>query len=398
MTDYSSLWCATTSNYDKDFLWTTCSSAKIAGGNAVGASCVFPFIYKGQTYNSCTMTDYSSLWCATTSNYDKDFLWTTCSSVPAVTEKQKAAYCVFPFIYKGHTYNSCTMTDYSSLWCATTSNYDKDFQWTTCSSVPDIDKKAKASSCVFPFIYKGQTYHSCTMTDSSSLWCATTSNYDKDGRLTTCSITGIEASCVFPFVYKGKTYNSCTMTDSSSLWCATTSNYDKDSRWTTCSSVPEVTEKPKTSSCVFPFIYKGQTYNSCTMTDSSTPWCATTSNYDKDGRLTTCSITGIEASCVFPFVYKGKTYNSCTMTDSSSLWCATTSNYDKDSRWTTCSSVPAVTVKSKASSCVFPFIYKGQTYNSCTMTDYSSLWCATTSNYDKDFLWTTCSSQAISNW
>uniref|UniRef100_A0A8C4RLR1 Fibronectin type-II domain-containing protein n=1 Tax=Erpetoichthys calabaricus TaxID=27687 RepID=A0A8C4RLR1_ERPCA len=233
------------------------------------STCVFPFIYKGQTYNSCTMTDYSSLWCATTSNFDKDFQWTTCS----ITEKPKVSTCVFPFIYKGQTYNSCTMTDYSSLWCATTSNFDKDFQWTTCST----------SSCVFPFIYKGQIYNSCTMTDYSIPWCATTSNYDKDFLWTTCSTS----TCVFPFIYKGQTYTSCTMTDYSSLWCATTSNFDKDFQWTTCSS--KYLGNPKASSCVFPFIYKGQTYNSCTMTDYSSLWCATTSNYDKDFQWTTCS-------------------------------------------------------------------------------------------------------------
>ncbi|XP_051780252.1 epididymal sperm-binding protein 1-like [Erpetoichthys calabaricus] len=275
--------------------FSTLEGAPVVTEKPKASTCVFPFIYKGQTYNSCTMTDYSSLWCATTSNYDKDFQWTTCSSAPVVTEKPKVSTCVFPFIYKGQTYNSCTMTDYSSLWCATTSNFDKDFQWTTCSSAPVVTEKPKVSTCVFPFIYKGQTYNSCTMTDYSSLWCATTSNFDKDFQWTTCSSVPLvtekpkASSCVFPFIYKGQIYNSCTMTDYSIPWCATTSNYDKDFLWTTCSSAPVVTEKPKASSCVFPFIYKGQTYNSCTMTDYSSLWCATTSNYDKDFQWTTCS-------------------------------------------------------------------------------------------------------------
>ena len=40
--------------------------------------------------------------------------------------------------------------------------------------------------------------------------------------------------CVFPFIYKGISYQSCTTVDHDRLWCATTSNYDKDSKWGNC--------------------------------------------------------------------------------------------------------------------------------------------------------------------
>lgn len=49
------------------------------GGNGGGACCVFPFIYKGEVYNSCTTKDTDTKgrfnqdpWCAVTSNYDRD--------------------------------------------------------------------------------------------------------------------------------------------------------------------------------------------------------------------------------------------------------------------------------------------------------------------------------------
>uniref|UniRef100_A0A8C4RS24 Fibronectin type-II domain-containing protein n=1 Tax=Erpetoichthys calabaricus TaxID=27687 RepID=A0A8C4RS24_ERPCA len=321
-----------------------------------------------------------------------------------VLQIPKASTCVFPFIYKGQTYNSCTMTDYSSLWCATTSNYDKDFQWTTCSTQPyggTWPPPGVLSTCVFPFIYKGQTYNSCTMTDYSSLWCATTSNFDKDFQWTTCSSPHPPKSlpCNLPFWQVP--FCPCPCDRSFVAFALLPSS----SRHRT-----SVTEKPKVSTCVFPFIYKGQTYNSCTMTDYSSLWCATTSNFDKDFQWTTSICEDVysgnsfdSSSCVFPFIYKGQIYNSCTMTDYSIPWCATTSNYDKDFLWTTCSSKYLgnielrITEKPKASTCVFPFIYKGQTYTSCTMTDYSSLWCATTSNFDKDFQWTTCSSKYLGN-
>ena len=41
--------------------------------------------------------------------------------------------------------------------------------------------------------------------------------------------------CVFPFVYEGKSYSKCTtVNNGNEMWCATTSNYDKDKKWGTC--------------------------------------------------------------------------------------------------------------------------------------------------------------------
>ena len=39
------------------------------GGTIDGDKCMFPFQYKGVTYNDCTMADESKLWCITERNY-----------------------------------------------------------------------------------------------------------------------------------------------------------------------------------------------------------------------------------------------------------------------------------------------------------------------------------------
>ena len=44
------------------------------------------------------------------------------------------------------------------------------------------------------------------------------------------------APCVFPFTYKGATYSKCTDVNDDELWCATTNNYDKDGKWGVCNS------------------------------------------------------------------------------------------------------------------------------------------------------------------
>ncbi|KAK1802639.1 hypothetical protein P4O66_004284 [Electrophorus voltai] len=47
-------------------------------GNAKGSACTLPFIYKGNTYNTCVEFNHSTSWCSTTSDYDKDEQWGEC--------------------------------------------------------------------------------------------------------------------------------------------------------------------------------------------------------------------------------------------------------------------------------------------------------------------------------
>ena len=57
-----------------------------------------------------------------------DFSGTGCP-----VETTRGNCCVFPFVYKGKGYCSCTTVDYGNkLWCATTNSYDKDKKWGDC--------------------------------------------------------------------------------------------------------------------------------------------------------------------------------------------------------------------------------------------------------------------------
>ncbi|XP_053119943.1 uncharacterized protein LOC128330723 [Hemicordylus capensis] len=430
-------WCSLTVNYNADLQWTYCEPS--GPGDTMESPCVFPFIFRGKFYHNCTTDGLGDgkLWCATTSNYVGDMNWKLCEDsesetplapalvdpqtisptsvlltvpqtiaptfvLPSSGPKAESPSCVFPFIYNGATYSTCTsegMND-GSFWCATSSNFDMDMEWMYCN-VTGPDPNVEGPSCVFPFIYKGKSYSTCTLEGmiDEIFWCATTSNYDMDKNWMYCNVTGPDDTvesppCVFPFIFKGKSYHTCT-TDgqsSGSFWCATTSNYDADKKWKFCED-PDPDPNVESPSCIFPFIYNGKSFSTCTregMSDGSF-WCATTSNYDVDKKWAYCNVTGPDMSvetprCVFPFIYNGKNYSGCTEDGrkDGKLWCATTGSYDEDEKWIFCTVTKT--------GCVFPFIYKGRSHHSCTTLDHleGRAWCSTTPDYHTGLQWRVC--------
>uniref|UniRef100_A0ABM5GSD1 Epididymal sperm-binding protein 1-like n=1 Tax=Pogona vitticeps TaxID=103695 RepID=A0ABM5GSD1_9SAUR len=311
--------------------------------------CVFPFIYRGMYYPSCTTegTGQGRPWCATTENYDRDRQWRPC----AVTEyggNTNGQPCVFPYLYLGRAYYTCnTKFSRGRFWCSTTGSYDKDKRWSFCADTR-LGANYPTQPCAPTFTYDGKLYSGCTTAGRTDgkLWCSLSSNYEVDPRGLFCEPSE-PAPCYFPFVYKNKSYYSCIREGplKTQLWCATTPNYDTDSRWKACSS-QEYGGNSNGQPCVFPFTYKNQTFETCTNVDEMTGnfWCATTENYDQDQKWSFCPDTNLGsarpplAECVFPFIYRGKSYSDCTEEDSVSWkpWCSLTSNYDVDRKWKYC--------------------------------------------------------------
>uniref|UniRef100_A0A8C5KD64 Matrix metalloproteinase-9 n=1 Tax=Jaculus jaculus TaxID=51337 RepID=A0A8C5KD64_JACJA len=190
-------------HFDDEELWSLGKGVVVPTyfGNADGAPCHFPFTFEGRSYVACTTDGRSDdvPWCSTTADYDTDRQFGFCPSERLYTQHGTGdgKPCVFPFMFEGRSYSSCTTEGRSDgyRWCATTANYDQDKLYGFCPTRADstvIGGNSAGELCVFPFVFLGKEYSSCTSEGRSDgrLWCATTSNFDSDKKWGFCPDQG----------------------------------------------------------------------------------------------------------------------------------------------------------------------------------------------------------------
>ncbi|XP_064638154.1 zonadhesin-like [Lineus longissimus] len=204
-------------------------------GNAGGAGCVIPFLFGGKWQEDCVLGAINKKWCGTTESYDQDKKWGYCSAAcrtsaglvkmagDAWTEGKEKVFC----------------------------NTDGSIGKITGDYPSTTGGTGGGAGCVFPFL-DGTVYRGSCQPYNGQRWCGTVKDGTKWGYCPATCLTQDQKQ-----VTAGETWSSGGMEYS-------------------CGRDGKVRKNVKTSAgnCLFPFNYKGSTYEACTeVASAGKPWC-----------------------------------------------------------------------------------------------------------------------------
>lgn len=174
-------------------------------GNSNGAPCHFPFTFEGRSYLACTTDGRNdgTPWCSTTADYETDGKFGFCpseseyalgvgSGAPSLTVQNLPLQSLFAI-----SGVATRPLSGSGLLCEMRSVLGSGLAvipWVS-SGLYTEHGNGEGKPCVFPFIFEGRSYSTCTTEGRSDgyRWCATTANYDKDKLYGFCPTRGTSA-------------------------------------------------------------------------------------------------------------------------------------------------------------------------------------------------------------
>lgn len=247
--------------------------------------CKLPFTYQSKTYYSCTKDGHprGKSWCNT--DHKVWSWWQTIRVGICINEDNdkiktfggntcnRMNECVFPFVYKGKTYHGCTKDHAENYWCMT--SLEK-YQWGYCNAVDTYEnlngvydsslKSATGIPATFPYRFRTKF--------NPHRWY----DFSQDPNY-----------CHFPYRFGGQLYMQCIDSPWWGYWCSTTIDYDTDKKWKLCTDhdilLPATDQRnPK---CSFPFVKDGKQRVSCWL-EGGDFTCSTTANYDRDRQTDLC--------------------------------------------------------------------------------------------------------------
>ncbi|XP_037786423.1 neurogenic locus notch homolog protein 1-like [Penaeus monodon] len=537
-------WCAVKADAKGHFTqWDFCQpdyGVEAVAFTQEGLECQLPFTVSGKDFYGCVEgggRHPGNLWCATSVSTDGIIFASSVCMLHLGYKREIATknghLCQFPFVWKEQLYYRCVPSN-DGNWCAvatspegrvlerdicienlgtqgevtqvvTQSNKDGADRYTEDAILPVMTKRG--IPCVFPFRHNGRLHHSCVpgKDGQDGAWCAT--SVDASGKVlarescpeswahgiprngpTTSEVRTLsEVPCVFPFTLDGQVYYGCVTRHSGEAMCATQvdesnqavtlgicpEGWDQDNGRTILADDDEGHESPEKTgvdgispelrtllrggehgrfgvrpeavstgairtvdgrACVFPFVWRGQRYWSCTNAESTKEWCAT-----EVGHLGTPTAIGIcqsdtestpvaaqdllndgdsaepmsrrelqprpqtpdELMCTLPFMHSGAWHHECIVLapDTPPVCAAKVAHDGTVLAWETCppgiyrvlhkpvafkasflDQVPhssRIVTTAEGQRCKFPFTYKGQQYSGCTDKDFSRPWCVT---------------------
>jgi len=162
-----------------------------------GKDCIFPFKYKGTTYNKCTKagSENGQPWCATRVDADGTVVrnfWEDCEEGCPGTSFECSVEDLFNFNGRCLATSAANTLQRNLQQNSKSVSLDQPTEGLrtapVCGSGKKVEpgcncKTVKGKDCIFPFTFRGQTYSRCTKAESENgrAWCAT--KVDKLGRV-----------------------------------------------------------------------------------------------------------------------------------------------------------------------------------------------------------------------